>query len=160
MSLESLLKALADHSPSEEIVYTPYRITDNKITYGIPPIQICGLDHISARHNFPQTGLFMSLTGAGVFASNRNQSGIIEIGLLDGSISCGGIEAMALTGIPFPIAIVDVSSAGTSGVLATACRQVETPEWRREATAGVAVYTFKTPRLIMSHGFHLPAIFN
>lgn len=156
MATDAILKVLGDHIPAEEIIYAPYSIADTKIMYGIPAQTVVGLDYIVVRHNHPQTKCMMGLTGAGLFATNRNQSGIVEIGLLSGTISCGGFDAMDILGIPFPLAIVDKACGGSSGIVATACKRVGTPEWARRAAVGVDVYTFESPRLLIAHGLRLP----
>lgn len=136
--------------------YLPYDISQIVITYGVPPIPIRGLEYVWAKHNNPQKKLVMSLNGKGVFVSNNNTSGIIEIALLGESVSCAGIQAMGLTGIPFPIAISDMTTGATSSVLASACQLVETPEWRREKMPSLNIFTFATPKLIISNGLRLP----
>jgi hypothetical protein len=156
MGLEALINTLAKHEPLDQLAYLPYSINDVAVAFGAPPAPIVSLDYVFARHNAPQNKMFSSLTGSGVFVVNANQSGIVEFGIMNGSISAGVIEVAQTLGIPFPITITDLSSGGTSSVLATACREVETPEWRREAFPGVRVYTFETPRLLIFHGIRLP----
>jgi len=154
--MSDLVKIMASKNLVPEIAYLPHSISDIKIIYGVPPVPIIGLNYIWAKHNVPQVKLFKCLTSSGVFGSNLNTSGIIEIGILDGSLSCGGIQIMGLTGIPFPIIVTDLNSGGTSTVVATACRQAGTPEWRKEAFVGVQIFTFETPRLLISQGIKLP----
>ena len=139
----------------DKVNYKPYDLRDTVIMYGVPPVPIKGLEYVYAQHMQPRTKLVMSLTGDGVFVGNQNQAGIIEIDIMTGSVSCAGIEVMELTGIPFPMAITDKSTAGTSTVLASACRRVGTPEWRREAFPGISVFTFATPRLLISDGLRM-----
>lgn len=121
----------------------------------MPPVPFIGLQYVYVQHNSPQTRLFMGLSGHGVFVENKNSSGIIEIGLLSGSVSIAGIQVLELTGIPFPIAITDLDSGGTSTVVASACRRVSTPVWRRQAMPGIEVITLATPQLIISEGLRL-----
>lgn len=137
--------------------YRPYNIRSTEIMYGTPPTPILGLAYVFARHNRPQTKLIMGFTGTGPFVSNNNSSGIIEIGIMTGSASCAGIEVMDLTGIPFPIIVTDKDSGGTSTVVASACRRTDTPEWRRDKLPGISIFTFSTPRLLISDGLRLAA---
>jgi hypothetical protein len=99
----------------------------------------------------------MCLTGKGIFIPNINSSGIIEIGIMNGSASCAGIELLELTGIPFPLAATDGDTGGTGTILASACRRVGTPEWRREALPSIDIHTFHTPQLIINNGLRLLA---
>jgi hypothetical protein len=138
-----------------EIPYKPYDFSNVSVLVGTPPLRITGLQYIFSRHTAPQTGLVMSLTGGGAFVSNYNQSGIIELGILRGTVSGAAIQMIDLAGIPYPIAITDEASGGTSTVLASGCRRVGTPEWRRSATTGIDVYTFESPRLALSDGLLL-----
>jgi len=62
---------------------------------------------------------------------------------------------MDFTGIPFPIAVTDLDSAGTSTVIASACRLIGTPEWRRSRLPGIKIYTFGTPMLKISDGLRM-----
>jgi hypothetical protein len=158
MTMEKLLSALSEHYPGDQILYMPYDIRDTKIAYGTPAIPISGLDHVIVKHRAARTKLVMGLSGTGSFVDNINMAGSVEIGILAGSVTGGGIEMAGLTGIPFPILISDLSSGGTSGILASACRLTVTPDWRREATPGVDVYVFETPRLLISRGLHLPQL--
>lgn len=133
----------------------PYSIAKIDIFYGAPPVPVVGLHYIFARHNVPQTRLIMSLNSSGVFAGNNNKSGIIEMGIMNGSLTCAGFQLMDTTGIPFPIIAVDRTSGGSSQVVASACRRVNTPEWRRAALPGIDIYTFETPRLYMFDGLRI-----
>ena len=141
-----------------QIQYTKWNFNDTKIVVGAPPMPLDGLDFIIARHKAPQTKMFSCLTSKGVFASNSNQAGIIEIGVAQWAITNGAFQLADLTGIPFPVVTEDISSGGTSSVIASACRQTERPDWRRAAIPEVYTYTFETPRMIVSHGIHLPFI--
>lgn len=132
--------------------YVPYNIKDTQIVYGVPAVGITGLHYIFARHNQPQNKRFGCLTGGGFFASNLNTSGIIEIGLLEGSASCAVFQIQAMTGIAYPLVATDTSTAGTSLISCDACRLVGTPEWRRERTVGLSVFTFEAKRLGISLG--------
>jgi len=159
-SIKQIAKLLGDKDLLETIAYAPYKFTDNKVLFGAPPTPLIGLDFITARHLNPQRKRFQCLTGRGVFASNINTAGVIEVGIMTGSLSQGLIEVMQATGIPYPIIIQDISSGGTSSVIATACQLVETPEWKRELMTGVTVYTFESARLFINHGIKLPLIVN
>lgn len=141
----------------EKVDYVPYDIENTKIYYGVPPFKIGGFDYVFARRNNPETGMIMGLTGTGVFVDNINKSGIIEIGLQNGSLSGGAMQIANLTGIPFPITITDTSSKGTSTVLGTACRLTKTPEWRRALFPSLTIYTLETPNLLISQGVRIPA---
>lgn len=142
----------------EEIDYQHYCLNDTHVKLGIPPIDARGVDFVAARYLAAQNTLFQCLTGKGVFASNENTSGVIELGVLNGSVTQGHIDIMQLTGIPFPINLADTSSGGTSVVTATGCRMLEIPEWRRDAFPGVVVYTFTSSRMYINHGLRLPVI--
>lgn len=140
---------------SDEPNFRPYNIKNNIILYGAPPVPFKGINYLYSRYNNPQTKLVMCLKGTGIFVSNRDQSGIIEVGILDGSVSCAGIQVMESTGIPFPIAVIDTDSGGLSSIAASACRRVGTPEWRRDKVVGIKTFTFETPRLFISDGLRL-----
>jgi hypothetical protein len=99
----------------------------------------------------------MGLGGNGVFVGNQNKSGIIEIAVLSGTITVGGLQVMELTGIPFPIIATDKATGGTSGFVASACRRVSTPEWRRAKFPNFEIFTYATPSLIISEGIRLTA---
>lgn len=158
MSATAIAKLLGKFDQLQQIDFLPYSINDIDIKYGVPPVPVIGLHRVSARYQNNQKKLFKSLTGGGVFASNANQSGFIEFEILNGSPTCGGVQLMSLTGIPFPITVVDLNSGGTSTVISSACQQTVTPEWRKEATPGTIIYTFETPRLLISQGVRLPDI--
>lgn len=158
MSSAKLAKILDALSSSPEVQYTRWNFNDTKIALGAPPFPLDGLDSIVVRHAAPQAKLFQCLTGGGVFASNANQSGTITIGVAQWAIANGAFQIANLTGIPFPVIIEDISSGGTGTVIATACRQTENPDWVRRALPEVYMYTFSTPRLLISHGIHMPFI--
>jgi hypothetical protein len=139
------------------INYRPYNIKNTQFLYGAPPVPITGLQYVFAKHDYAQTKLVKCLTGKGIFVSNQSKSGLIELALMQGSPTCAGIQIVDFTGIPFPILITDLDSGGTSTVIASACRRVDTPEWRREAMPGLSIFTFATPRLLISDGLRLAA---
>lgn len=140
----------------DEVDYLPYNIREQKIFYGAPPIEIKnGLQYVFARLKEPRSKLIMGLNAKGVFVNNLNTSGVVEIALMNGVASCGVIQSINATGIPLPITGVDLQSGGTSGFLATACRLVATPEWRRGKFPGLSIFTFETERLIISGGIRL-----
>jgi len=151
MSLVSLIKEAFSDQPN----LRAYDIGEVKILYGVPPVKIVGLEYIFAKHDAPQTRHIKCLTGGGPFVGNVSSAGIIELGILTGSASCAGIQVMEMTGIPFPISVADLGTGGTSFVAASACRRVDTPEWRREAISGLTIFTFKAARLAMSDGLRL-----
>lgn len=138
-----------------EVNYAPYNLKDTTVMLGTPQVPMVGLQYCFARFNSPRRRLIQSLNTKGVFVSNLNTAGTMEIGLLSGTVSNGQIQAMQLTGIPFPIVMVDEKSGATSSAIGTACQLIATPEWRRAAFPGVTVYTFETARLIISHGIRL-----
>ena len=154
MSVSGLVSAIKDVFGAEPN-YRPYSIKSTEILIGLPPFPVIGLQYVFARHNATQKRLIMGLSGQGVHVANRNQSGVIELGILQGSVTGAGIQVIELTGIPYPIAMVDTDTGGTSSVLAVDCQRVGTPEWRREALPGIDVYTFDTPALILSDGLRL-----
>ena len=158
MISKALAQKISEYVPGIEVAYYPWNINDTKVIYGDPLSHIKDVEYVSCRFNRPQTKLFKSLGSSGVFVSNRNQSGIIEIGIANWSLSVGQIELAGLTGIPFPITIQDLLSGGTSSVIATACKQTDTPEWKRAAAPEIKVFTFETPRLLIQQGIHLPFI--
>ena len=136
--------------------YVPYNFKDDiRITVGTPPVPIVGRESISAGFLNTPTKLIKGLNASGVFVANRNLSGFIELVLMDGSISGGAIQAMEILGIPFPITAVDKQSGGTSRILGTKCRRVNTPTWRRAGRPGRLVYTFHTTRMLLFNGIRL-----
>jgi hypothetical protein len=147
----ALIKAV-NEALGGDVDYLPYNINDTTVTVGTPPVPMSGLSYVLAAYRTTQNRLIMSLTGSGIFCGNRNNSGVIEIGLMADCASVGAISAMALTGIPLPIFSTDSKTTGTSFVAAGACKPIKTPDWRRDLAPGVTIFTFHTPRLIISHG--------
>lgn len=138
-----------------EVNYSPYNLNDTTVMLGLPQVPMVGLQYCWARFTAPRNRRVQCMTGKGVFVSNLNTSGVMEIALLSGTVSNGHIQAMQLTGIPYPIVMIDGKSGGTSSAIGTACQLVATPEWRRAAFPGLNVYTFETPRLVISQGIRL-----
>jgi hypothetical protein len=155
MSPADLIKKINDLVGNVD--YLPYNMSEVQVMFGAPPIPIKGLAYVLADHLQQQTRLIMGLSGTGVFVSNRNKSGIIEFGLLDGVMSNAAIQVLNLTGIPFPIAITDNTTGGTSTVLGAKCRLIKTPAWRRDRLPRVNIFTFYTDFLAISHGVRLSA---
>jgi len=141
-----------------EIVLTPYDFNDTTVLLGVPPVPLIGLDYISAKLVNKISMRFQCLTGKAAFCSNVNLAGVIELGMLAGSLSQGHIQINDFVGIPYPILIQDKSSGGTSMIAGTGCKLVETPEWRRDAVPGLTIWTFEADRLFISHGIHLPEV--
>lgn len=135
-----------------KVNYSAYNLNDNKILIGNPQVPISGLQYVWAKYKRPRRRLVNSMNTKGVFVSNLSLAGIVEVGILAGTASNAQIQALQLTGIPYPISAFDTKSKGTSFFLATSCQLVMTPEWRRARFPGITVYTFETPRLIVSHG--------
>ena len=136
----------------DEPDFVAYGINYTTVTLGTPPAPIKGLEYIAASHRAPQNNLIMSMNGRGVFAGNRNKSGLIELALMPDSPSVGVIQAFMLAGIPVPIFATDSSTSGTSTFFAPACKPIKTPEWRRAATPGLTVYRFQAETLYITHG--------
>jgi hypothetical protein len=135
--------------------YAPYNLKDTMVMVGTPQVPMIGLQYCWARYTAPRRRRIQCFTCKGVFVANLNTAGVMEIAILSGTVSNGHIQAAQLTGIPFPIVMVDGKSGGTSSAIGTACQLVATPEWRRAAFPGVTVYTFETTRLVISHGIRL-----
>ena len=140
-----------------KIDYVPYSMEDVVIMYGIPPFKIGGLDYVFAQRANPDAAMVMGLNAKGIFVDNRNKSGIIEFGLQNGCLSSGAVQVANMTGIPFPVIVTDKSSAGTSTVLGSGCRVIETPGWRRALFPTLTIWTLHTPRLLISQGVRIPA---
>lgn len=140
----------------DRVAYAPHNIAAVQLFYGVPPVSLSGLDYVFAMFDNPQNVLKMGLGSSGRFVPNRNQSGTIEFALIDGSISNGIVQLGSETKIPFPIVVQDTRSAGTSYISAESCMLVSTPEWRKELTVGMKVYTFKTKKLTISTGIKKP----
>lgn len=136
--------------------YMPHNIKDTTVMYGIPPFLVGGLDYVFARYTNAQNKLVMSLNAKGVFVRNRNKSGIIEFGILNGTATGAGIQLAEMPGIPFPIIVSDSSTGGTGTCVALKCKRVGTPEWRRGASPGLDIYTFESSTLLISTGTRLP----
>lgn len=142
----------------DEIALNHYSFTDSKVLLGVPPAPLIGLDYVSVRYAAPQTKRFQCLSGQAIFASNVNRSGVVEVGMMAGSLTQGYIDVQELLGIPYPIIIEDNKSGGTSQVIANQCRLVETPEWKRQAVPGLTIYTFETAEIAVAHGIRLPFV--
>jgi len=155
LPISNIINKLNENGALDRVIYVPYNIKDTKLFVGIPPTLIIGLDYVFARYNEPRWKRIKGVNGKSRFAKNKDDSGIIEFGIIGGSLSCGVIQLLEELQIPFPISIQDFSSAGTSFVLADSCVRVDTPEWRREATVGLQVYTFETNTLAISNGIRL-----
>ena len=152
--MKALIKEISKHF-GDFPVYKAHNLREVTFLYGTPPVRIVGLQYVLARHNYQQTIPKQCLTGKGVFLANKNNSGIIELGIMTGSASCAGIQVMDFTEIPFPISVSDGTSGGTSTVVASACRRIGTPEWRREKEPGLTIFTFYATRLLISDGLRL-----
>lgn len=155
--MSSAIAKLLGAFSGAKIDYVPYSMEDVVIMYGIPPFKVGSLDYVFAQRANPEARMVMGLNAKGVFVNNRNKSGIIEFGLQNGSLSGGAIQVANLTGIPFPVAVTDKSSKGTSTVLGSACRMIQTPGWRRALFPDLTIYTLHTPRLLISQGVRIPA---
>ncbi len=133
--------------------YIQYDFTNVKVSIGLPPVPLKGLDYVTARLDNPPTSRIMSLTGAGIFVNNQNTSGTIEIACQGSSAASSTIELMNLTGIPYPISLIDTgTTAGMGQVIGTACRRVGTPDWRRSKFPDLDLFTFQCVRLFISNG--------
>lgn len=141
-----------------EIPIEAYRFTDSKVLLGVPPAPLVGLDYLSVRYISPRTKRFSCLSGKSTFVSNVNKSGVVEIGMMAGSLSQGFIDVNEILGVPYPIIIDDLMSGGTSQVIANQCRLVETPHWKRQAAPELTIYTFETAELDIAQGIRLPFI--
>jgi hypothetical protein len=153
MSAADILKILGTH---DGIYYRAYSPKDIVISLGIPPENLGAWDFVWARYNKPQVKRFPNLGGRGTFVNNKDKSGIIEIGVAQSSVDCGMMDVLEALGIAIPITVIDAGTAGTSGVLATSCRRVETPEWRRDAMPGIIPFTFEATFMTISWGVQLP----
>lgn len=143
---------------SGRINFEPYNFRDDiKVHLGTaPPVPIIGIDSINVAYLHPRAKLISCLTGGATFVSNRNLNGFVEFVMMDGSPSCAAIQALEILGIPYPIAGVDINTGGTSRFLATACRRVNTPQWRKSRRPSRLVFMFHTTRLLISNGVRLP----
>jgi hypothetical protein len=147
----ALIKAV-NESLGGEVDYLPYNINDTVITIGLPPVPVNGLQYIAARYTAVQSRYIPSLTGGGVYVSNLNGRGVIEIALMSESATVGAIQAYSLTGVPIPIYATDRATGGTSFCAAPETKVITTPEWKREAFPGLTIFTFEAKRLLISHG--------
>lgn len=159
LDIAAVANLVADYFTGEnDVVLLPYDFNDTKVLLGVPPVPLIGLDYISARPLSRKAKRFQCLTGSATFVHNISLAGVIELGMLSGSMSQGHIQVNDFAGIPFPILIQDISSGGTSTVIGTGCQLIETPEWRRDAVPGLTIWTFEADRLLVSHGVHLPEV--
>jgi len=149
---QDLLASLVDFGEGNKVNYLPHNFQKVNLLYGMPPLQIHGLKYLFAQHNHPQNNMHMSLTGGGVFVPNLNKSGIIEFAILANSLSSSGIFAMQLSGIAWPLSVIDLQTNGLSTWIATKAMQIGTPQDRKEAFPGLEIYTFATPKLLISKG--------
>jgi hypothetical protein len=153
MGMSDVIKMMGGH---DGLYYRPYSVTDVKISVGFIPKLMGAWHYVMAKHNAPQNKRFGSLAGSGVFVGNQNKSGIIEIGMLDGTLDAAISDIFNAVDIAFPIAVIDIGTAGTSGIIALACKRVETPEWRRDALPDITTFTFEAHHLEMSWGLRIP----
>lgn len=152
MAFTDIIKSLGDYGAPNRINYKPYDFQKIQVLAGVPPAPIHGLDFVIAYHNNPQSKLFGCLTGNGAFVANRNHRGIIEFGLQSDCVSAAVLQMLDFTGIPIPLAIIDLTTTGFSSVVASACRRVGTPRFRRRANPELQIYTFEAERLLISIG--------
>ena len=152
--INDVIGAGASGGKEGRVNYVPYNINDTLVTIGLPPVALVGIEYVWARHDNPQTAAVKCLTGKSIFVSNTSQAGTIEIALLGSGVSSAAIEAMELTGIPFPINIIDRKTID-SRVTGDACRLVGTPQWRRALNPDLDIFTFAVSRLFLSRGLRL-----
>ncbi len=155
MSNIALIAQLLKVAGDENINYEPYDLRQIDVFYGLPPIPIKGISYINAQYTAPRTKLVSSLNGGGVHVDNSNIGGVVELGVMAGSVSGGAIQVMGLLAQPFPIIIEERTSGGSATVVATECRLADTPVWRREARPGIDVYTFTAPLIAIVNGMRL-----
>jgi hypothetical protein len=147
--IAELIKSIA--GKVGQIHYVDHNFGNIKVFWGIPPVQLTGLSYVLAYHTAPKNKLIKSLNSSGVFVSNQNTSGIVELGILSTSVSCAAIQIIDLTGLAAPFALTD-SDAILSTAAGAAAKLTVTPEWRRSKNPNVTVYTFEVDKLIISHG--------
>ena len=152
MSYIPLIARLIQAAGNDNINYQPYDLRKTDVFYGLPPVEIKGLAYVNAQYTAPRTEMVQSLTGGGVHVDNANKGGVVELGVMNGSVSGGAIQAMGFLSVPFPIIIEESTSGGTATVVATACRLADIPVFRREANPGVDVYTFTAPLMSIVTG--------
>jgi hypothetical protein len=132
--------------------YVAYDMSEVQVMVGLPPLVLKGIQYVTAVHRAPQNKLVMGLGGSGTHVGNFNQSGIIEIGMMATTAHTASIDVLDLTGIPFPITIIDKTTTATAAVYGAKCRRVGTPEWRRTLAPELEIYTFNSDRLAMTGG--------
>lgn len=153
MSIQDVIRILGTHNGR---YFRPYDPRNVLINAGAPPVKLDGWNYVFAQHNKAQRKRFSSLGGGGCWARNSNTSGTVEIGFLQGHVSIGALEVLDTMDISIPFVVVDTGTGGTSGFVASNCRRVETPQWRREKLAGITIFTFETKTLDISWGLQLP----
>lgn len=135
-----------------EVSYAPYSMEGVTLLAGVPPVPLSAIESIVVYRDNPKTMMQMCLTGNGVFVNNRNLSGQIELTFMRESAASAVLQLFDLAGVPIPMYGTDGGTNGTSFFTTPACRQVQTPVWRKARKNGLAVLTFQAPKLIISAG--------
>lgn len=135
-----------------DVNYLPYSMADTFMTVGAPPVTVKGLQYVFANRMNRSVGMRMSLNAKGIYLDNQNKSGIVEFAVLSNTVTTGAMELMNLTGIAGPIFITDKSTKGTSTVLGTKAKLIQTPEWRRSKFPNLQIFTYHVASLNISHG--------
>ena len=151
MSALELIKKI-NNLLSEQPHYVPYDLSEVQVMIGLPPFRIRGIEYVSAVHRESQNKLVMGLSGKGTHVGNYNQSGVIEIGIMATTAHSAAIDVMLLTGVPFPVTVIDRTTGATSAVFGSSCRRVGTPTWMRSAAPELEIFTFNTDRLLILGG--------
>lgn len=148
-----ILDALATDG---DINYEPYDLSKVKVFFGLPPVPLRGVSYVRAQYKAPRTRQVDCLTGGGTHLDNINNSGIVEVGLMAGSVSGGAVQVLDFVKQPMPIYIEDDTGEGTSTVVALSCRLSHISDYQRAAKPGLDVYTFTAVNMGIVHGMRIP----
>lgn len=141
--------------PPGDLNFKPYDYEDLVILFGTPPIQLGGLDSITAKRLHSPSVFKPNFGGGGLFLSNRNISGEVRLRFIGASWSLGHIEIFDALGAPVPFLVTDIGSGGTSTVVGAACKVVDKGEWTRGAEAPMVEITLQADKLWFFHGVRL-----
>lgn len=153
--LQAMAAAL-DFMPSGELNFRPYDMEKIIMLIGlIPPVQMRGVDSVTAKRLHPQHVFKPNLGGGGIFLSNKNITGEIRFRILASSWSIAYTEIHDMLGAPVSVLITDLHTGGTSTVIGQACKMVDKGEWTRGAEAPMVEITLQADKLWFFHGVRL-----
>jgi len=155
--LQNIAKAFGFMSQEQgnDMRFKPFDTDKIVSLFGVPPVQLAGLDSITAKRSHPKAKFISNLGGGGTFLSNKNRHGEIRLTFIGSSWSLGHIEIFDFTKNPLPLLVTDLLTGGTSTVVGDACRVIDKGEWTRANQIPMVTITMGAKRLWFFHGVRL-----